>query len=196
MITKAEETVEKVTHKLETGEREIIERLRRMVLAINGRVDPDLEQEVFLRVLEAFRRRQNVRSPHGLMRKIVHDTIVDSWRVRRRDISGDADQLAEKISPASPAHEERMDRERIRRRLEESILELGCDIRGPVYLFYVENYPIRTIVRLFRKSPSAVKMALHRGRRQLKKMLLDSSRTTTKKVGNGARSRPKQAANI
>ena len=42
--------------------------------------------------------------------------------------------------------------------LHSAIFRLGCDIRGPVYLFYVEEYDIATIARLYGKSPSAVKM--------------------------------------
>jgi RNA polymerase sigma factor (sigma-70 family) len=187
MITRAEETARKVTQKIETGNPEVLHRLRRMIVAVNGAVDPDLEQDVFLRVLEAFRQRPRVQSPFGLMRKIVHDTIVDSWRARGKAPSGDPGGLGESTLVETPRIEERLDRERDLRRLEESILNLGCDIRGPVYLYYVEEYPIRTIVRIFGKSPSAVKMALHRGRRQLGKMFRNPARRTTKKVGPSAR---------
>jgi len=195
MTTKAEEAAEKVTRKLEMGNRDVLEQLRRMVAAVNGAVDPDLEQEVFLRVLEAFRRLRHVHSPHALMRKIVRDTVVDSWRSRRRVPSSDIDQLPALCLSETPRFEERIDRARELERLRESILDLGCDIRGPVYLFYVENYPIRALARIFGKSPSAIKMALHRGRRQLERMICSAERMPKNKVAGNASSRPPDPSN-
>jgi len=171
MTTKAEDNPGNVTRDLEVGDHETLEKLRRMVVAVNGTSDPDLEQEVFLRVLQAFRRHGDVRSPYGLMRKIVHDTIVDSWRARARYRSGEWEAAQETSQSQIPRFEEQMDRDRAVERLRDAILKLGCDIRGPVYLFYVEGYSTPTIVRVIRKSPSAVRMALHRGRKQLAALL-------------------------
>lgn len=190
MTTNADRTMRKVTEKLEAGDREVLERIRRVVVALNGGCDPDLEQEVFLRILIAFRRLRDVRSPEGLIRKIARDVIVDAWRSRRHEALKDRDLIANGESPVeSTRMEEHMDWERKRRLLRDAILGLSCDIRAPVYLFYVENYPIRTIVRLFGKSPSAVKMALHRGRLQVEKTVGGLSSKAGKKVGDRARSR-------
>lgn len=188
MPNRAAGSVEKVTRQIEDGHPQVLARLRRMVASLNGAADADLEQEVFIRVLEAFRRLEDVRSPYGLMRKIARDAVVDSWRTRR--VGEDIGQLPELCRAETPRPEERLDRERTIEHLKESILELGCDIRGPVYLFYIEGYSIPTLVRILRKSPSAIKMALHRGRRQLGRMLGNSPRTPTKKVRPNARSGP------
>jgi RNA polymerase sigma factor (sigma-70 family) len=187
MSNRAERSIEKVTRELERGDRQLLEQLRRMVVRMNGTADRDLEQEVFLRVLEAFRRRSEIRYPHALMRKIARDTIVDSWRSRARVPTANPDGTPEWSTQGMVDIEGNMDRERRLDLLRESILDLGCDIRGPVYLFYVEQYPIAAIARLFGKSPSAVKMALHRGRKRLGKMLGNPGSTATKKVGDNAK---------
>ena len=161
--------MEKVTQKLEQGSPEILEELGRAIKKIHGTRDPDLEQEVFLRTLKAFRRGIRVEHPRALMWKIAKDTVADHWRVRARDRWDDLDELQQ--PPALETDiEGDLDRRRRVERLRNAILRLGCDIRGSVYLFYVENYSVSSIAQIYRKSPSAVKMALHRGRRQLERM--------------------------
>ena len=174
MSTKAEETAEKVTLKLETGDGEVLKLLRQMIATTNGTADQDLEQEVFLNVLEAFRHRSDIRHPRALMRKITRDTVVNAWRSRLKTPSGESDDTLELRASVAPRMEEDIDQQRRVHCLHESIFELGCDIRGPVYLFYVEHYPINDIIRVFGKSRPAVKMALHRGRHQLSRMLRTS----------------------
>lgn len=171
MNTRAAGNSQKVTENLIEGEREILDRLRKTVRAFNGRPDPDLEQEAFLNVFRAFLRIRHVEFPHALMRKIVRDTVIDAWKRRPpEDVS--LEDVASRAAPEDPQAEAQLDLERSRIRFRESILRLSCDIRAPVYLFYVENYSIRTIGRVLERSPSAVKMALHRGRARILRDLL------------------------
>ena len=167
--TTAGADMEKVTQKLEQGSPEVLEELGRAIRKIHGTGDPDLEQEVFLRTLKAFRRVNRVEHPRALIWKIAKDTVADHWRVRARDRWNDLDELQE--PPAQETDiEGDLDRRRRVEQLRNAILKLGCDIRGSVYLFYMEDYSVASIARIYRKSPSAVKMALHRGRRKLERM--------------------------
>ena len=45
--------------------------------------DEDLEQDVALRALAAFRRLDEVTHPRALLMKIVRDTLRDHWRKKR-----------------------------------------------------------------------------------------------------------------
>src|SRR6185503_4181793 len=45
--------------------------------------DEDLEQEIALRALEAFKRLNHVTHPRALLMKIVYDSVRDYWRRRR-----------------------------------------------------------------------------------------------------------------
>lgn len=199
MNTKAAGDSEKVTRNLIEGDREILDRLRNTVRAINGRSDPDLEQEAFLNVFRAFRRKRHVEFPHALIRKIVRDTVIDAWKRRPPGNVGLETLTAQVPSPEDPQAEARLDRQRDRARLRESILRLGCDTRAPVYLFYIENYSIRTIGRVLGRSPSAVKMALHRGRariwRDLGRKGSFGRKSRTRNVGDGARTDPERILN-
>jgi RNA polymerase sigma-70 factor (ECF subfamily) len=190
MSTRADWNAREVTRKLESGHPDVLDRLRRIVASVNGEADADLEQDVFMKVLEAFRRRRDIRAPLGLMRKIARDTVIDAWRARARRPSIDPGPIPEATLQELPFPEERIDRQAELIRLREAILRLGCELRGPVYLHYVENYPIRTIVRIYGKSPSAIKMALHRGRKELRRMLAIHADRVTKKSAPDATSRP------
>ncbi len=80
------------------------------------------------------------------------------------------ESIAEDLISEQPQVEEAIDRKRRIGLFQSAIFRLGCDIRGPVYLFYVEGYSIRTISLLYGKTPSAIKMVLHRGTRQIERM--------------------------
>ena len=161
--------MEKVTQKLEQGSPEVLEELHRAIRKIHGTRDPDLEQEVFLRTLKAFRKGNRVEYPRALIWKIAKDTVADHWRLRARDCWEELDEVQQ--APATDTDiEGDLDRRRRVEQLRDAILELGCDIRGSVYLFYMEGYSVSSIAQIYRKSPSAVKMALHRGRRRLERM--------------------------
>lgn len=161
--------MEKVTQKLEQGSPEVLEELGRAIRKIHGTRDPDLEQEVFLRTLKAFRKERRVEHPRALIWKIATDTVADHWRLRARDRWDPLDELQHPAAQDTDAERD-LDRKRRVEQLRNGILRLGCDIRGSVYLFYMEGYLVSSIARIYGKTPSAVKMALYRGRRQLVRM--------------------------
>jgi RNA polymerase sigma-70 factor (ECF subfamily) len=174
MTSTADDSTEKVTQTFDPdpGERtaDALAEVGRAVRAIHGTRDPDLEQEACLRTLEAFRKCHNIDRPDALMWKVVRDTVIDWWRRRNRERADVLDEIPEPLLAQHLHVEESIDRKRRLQVAHDAIFGLGCAIRGPVYLFYVEGYTIPDIARVYGKSPSAVKMALHRGRRQLARM--------------------------
>lgn len=157
----------KVTEKLEMESPEVLIQLRKAVRTIYGAANPDLEQEAFLRTLAAFRRTPSIEHPRALMWKIVRDTVADYWRTRMRSRCDSVESVPEHLMTSHPDFEGELDYQKRQMWLQDAILSLGCEIRGPIYLFYIEGYSIRTIARIYEKTPSAIKMALHRGRQRL-----------------------------
>src|SRR6266581_2312183 len=72
--------------------------------------DEDLEQEVALHALEAFKRLDQVTHPRALLMKIVCDAVHDHWR--RRRASEDLDDIDERFISQVPAFESDLDRKR------------------------------------------------------------------------------------
>src|SRR2546430_465631 len=75
--------------------------------------DEDLEQEIALHALSAFRRLGHVSHPRALLMKIVRDKVRDHRR--RRHTFEDLDSVDERLMTRSPDLEIRID---IRRRLD------------------------------------------------------------------------------
>jgi RNA polymerase sigma-70 factor (ECF subfamily) len=127
--------------------------------------DEDLEQEVALHALEAFRRLDEVTNPRALLMKIVQDTVRDHWRRRRS--SEELDSIDERLIAHAPAFESNLDRDRRLELLRRALDRLPHSKRTLIELFYISGHSIPEIAALQGRSLSAVKMDLARSRRSL-----------------------------
>src|SRR6266850_4472590 len=112
--------------------------------------DEDLEQDIALHALEAFRRIDRVTHPRALLMKIVDDAVSEHWRHRRS--SEDLDSIAERFVSQAPTFEYDLD---LRRRIE--LLRHGLDLlpdsqRDLLELFYIQHYSISQIAHIQGKS--------------------------------------------
>src|SRR5262245_9362322 len=131
--------------------------------------DEDLEQEIVLHALEAFRRLEEVIYPRALLMKIVHDAVRDHWR-RRRSCE-DLDGLDERFVAHTPSLESDLDRERRIVLLRRALERLPASKRTLLELFYVHGHSIPEIARIQGRSISAVKMELARSRHLLARIM-------------------------
>jgi len=148
--------------------------IRTMLHAVTRRTgtpfrDEDLEQEIALHAVCAFRRLGHVSHPRGLLMKIVNDKVSDHWR--RRHSFEHIDSIDERLITRSPDLEVSID---IRRRLEllgSALTRLPSHKRVLVELFYEHEHSIAEIAKLQNKSVSAVKMELRRSRQALARIV-------------------------
>ena len=127
--------------------------------------DEDLEQDVALHALEAFRRLDEVTHPRGLLKKIVFDAVRDRWRRQRS--SEPLEGIDERFIVQAPAFESRLDHERRLQLLRHALERLPPAKRTLLDLFYIQDRSIPEIAALQGRSVSAVKMELARSRRSL-----------------------------
>jgi len=130
--------------------------------------DEDLEQEVALRALEAFRRLNKVTHPRALLMKIVRDTVRDHWRRKRssEELAG----IDEKFIAHVPAFESNLDQQRRVELLRRALTRLPPAKRRLLELFYINDQSIPQIAALQDRSVSAVKMELARSRQSLSRI--------------------------
>ena len=133
--------------------------------------DEDLQQDATLNVVEAFQKRMEIKYPRALLRKIVWDTVCDYWR--RRRLVEDLETVDERFLAESPRFEEGLDAKRRLDSLRQALAQLDAGKRSTLDLFYMQECSIAEIARLQKKSPSAVKMELHRSRRLLARIVGD-----------------------
>ena len=131
--------------------------------------DEDLEQEVALRALEAFRRLNKVTHPRALLMKIVCDTVRDHWRRKRssEELAG----IDEKFIAHVPAFESNLDQQRRVELLRRALTRLPPAKRRLLELFYINDQSIPQIAALQDRSISAVKMELARSRQSLSRII-------------------------
>ena len=131
--------------------------------------DEDLEQEVALRALEAFRRLNKVTHPRALLMKIVCDTVRDHWRRKRS--SEELTGIDEKFIAHVPAFESNLDQQRRVELLRRALTQLPAAKRRLLELFYINDQSIPQIAALQDRSISAVKMELARSRQSLSRII-------------------------
>ena len=131
--------------------------------------DEDLEQEVALRALEAFRRLNKVTHPRALLMKIVRDTVRDHWRRKRS--SEELTGIDEKFIAHVPAFESNLDQQRRVELLRRALTQLPAAKRRLLELFYINDQSIPQIAALQDRSISAVKMELARSRQSLSRII-------------------------
>jgi len=127
--------------------------------------DEDLEQDIALQAVEAFRRLDEITHPHALLMKIVTDTVRDYWRRKRS--SEDLSKIDERFIAHVPAFESMLDQERRLALLRRALQRLPEAKRTLIELFYINERSIPEIAALQGRSVSAVKMELARSRRCL-----------------------------
>ncbi len=131
--------------------------------------DEDLEQDVALRAVEAFKRIDAVTHPRALLMKIVHDTVQDHWR-RRRSSDPRAD-IDERFAAQMPELESEVDRSRRIELVRRAVDQLPASKRLVIELFYIQDLSIPKIAEMQGRSVSAVKMDLARSRSSLRRIV-------------------------
>jgi RNA polymerase sigma factor (sigma-70 family) len=127
--------------------------------------DEDLEQDVALRALEAFRRLHDVTHPRALLMKIVRDSVRDYWR-RRRWLE-ELSSIDETLFCHVPLFESNLDRERRLDLLRSALNQLPLRKKQLLESFYLADRSIPEIAATAGRSISAIKMDLVRSRRTL-----------------------------
>src|SRR5262249_18153741 len=100
--------------------------------------DEDLEQDVALRVLEAFHRLREVTHPRALLMKIVVDSVRDYWRRKRSP--EELDNIDERFISVSPTYESNLDDKRRVELLRRALDRLPKAKRILLELFYVRDH--------------------------------------------------------
>ena len=95
--------------------------------------DEDLEQDVALHALQAFRRLDSVTYPKALLMKIVCDAVRDHWR--RRKPAENLENIDERFISHNPAFETAIDRDRSIALLQRALGRLPATKRALLDLF-------------------------------------------------------------
>ena len=133
----------------------------------------DLTQETFLR---AHRRRESLRDPAATLPwlyRIATHVCLDRLRQRARRISGESGVDPETQPPTdpAPAAQLRVEQDEMSECVQDYVEELSDSYRAVLLLHDVHGLTSPQIAELLGDSPGAVKIRLHRARKQLQSAL-------------------------
>jgi RNA polymerase sigma-70 factor (ECF subfamily) len=129
----------------------------------------DLTQQAFIRAWQAIGRYRKTGSPFiAWMITISHHLVVDFYRSRRSPVSID-DEDAAALPDSDPVHMAEMDFDQ--RRLRQAINCLNGDQQQVVLMRFIEGFSNPEIAAALGKNEGAVRVAIHRGLANLRKIL-------------------------
>lgn len=129
----------------------------------------DIVQETFLRLLESGREFRDSEHAKAFLIRAVINRCRDYLRSarHRRNIS-----LTEAAESGLPAEGQGIPGGEVREVLD-AVRRLRPEYRDVIYLYYYENYSIKEIASILRKSSNTVSSWLTRARKELKEVLGD-----------------------
>lgn len=137
---------------------------RAMLAASGGRAEvaDEATAEAFKRLCQHW---NSVREPRPWLYRTAYRLVVDELRRSRRDQVGETDAVA--YPPEQPA---------LSVEVVHLLRQLPADQRLVVFLFYYADLPLSEIAMLTGSTAVAVRIRLHRARRQLRAMIEEASR--------------------
>ena len=133
------------------------DRLLRMCAVMLGNADDaeDAVQETVIRYFQKAPQFENEEHEKAWLLRVASNRCRDMLRFRRRHPQTDIDSLYD-LAAEQPACD-----------ILDALMTLPEKFRLVMLLYYVEEYRVGEIARIIRKTPSAVKMRLHKGRKLL-----------------------------
>ena len=137
---------------------------RAMLAASGGRAEvaDEATAEAFKRLCQHW---NSVREPRPWLYRTAYRLVVDELRRSRRDQVGETDAVA------YPSEQSALSVEVVH-----LLRQLPADQRLVVFLFYYADLPLSEIAMLTGSTAVAVRIRLHRARKQLRAMIEEASR--------------------
>jgi len=129
----------------------------------------DLTQQVFIKAWEAIGRYKKTGTPFlAWLLKIGHNVVIDFYRSRKPEISIESLTLADR-SGCDPVDvlDARLNQQVVR----EAIKKLNPDQQQVILMRFIEDFSYSEVAAAIGKSEGAVRVILHRGLANLKKIL-------------------------
>ena len=133
------------------------DRLLRMCAVMLGNADDaeDAVQETVIRYFQKAPQFENEEHEKAWLLRVASNWCRDMLRFRTRHPQKDIDSLYD-LAAEQPGSD-----------ILDALMTLPEKFRLVMLLYYVEEYRVGEIARIIRKTPSAVKMRLHKGRKLL-----------------------------
>ncbi len=132
----------------------------------------DLVQTVFLKAYRSIPNfEEQNKSPLAYFFTIARNAVIDYWRARKNNRSGDPEQIFEQIADNRTNPTDAVEKEGVKKILHRAIAQLTEDQREVVTLKFINGMSNKEIAGLLEKTEEAVRQLQCRGLKTLRQIL-------------------------
>ncbi len=151
---------------------EYLDRVYRFVyFKVNSEeIAQDITSEIFARLWKQISMDTDIRNPSGFLFKTARNMLVDHYRGKERS-PANLDTVAFMIKDDNQDIEKKVLMDEDMKKVRLAMSQLKDEYRQAVFLYYVEQEPISEVAKVLGKSANNTRVTIHRGMKQLKKIL-------------------------
>jgi len=130
----------------------------------------DITSETFTKLWKQIYLDNEIKNPSGFLFKTAKNIIVDHYRNKDKN-PANLDNMAYMVKDETQDIEKKAMINDDMRIIQNAMSQLNDEYRQAVFLYYVEGEPISEVAKSLNKSPNNTRVIIHRGIKQLKKIL-------------------------
>jgi RNA polymerase sigma-70 factor (ECF subfamily) len=133
-------------------------------------VAQDITSEAFARLWKQISLDIDIKNPSGFLFRTARNMLIDHYRGKEKS-PANLDTMAFMVKDESQDIEKKVLMDEDMKKIQEAMAQLKDEYRQAVFMYYVEQEPISEVAKSLGKSPNNARVIIHRGMKQLKKIL-------------------------
>jgi len=111
-----------------------------------------------------------IKNPSGFLFKTARNILVDHYRAKEKN-PANLDNMSFMIKDEKQNIEQKIIMNEEMKKIQSALAQLKDDYRQAVFMYYIEQEPISEVAKSLGKSSNNARVIIHRGMKQLKKIL-------------------------
>ena len=130
----------------------------------------DITAETFTKLWRQIYLDNEIKNPSGFLFQTARNMIVDHYRNKDKN-PANLDNMAYMVKDDNQDIEKKVMIDDDMKTIEKAMTQLSDEHRQAVFMYYVEGEPISEVAKSLNKSSNNARVIIHRGIKQLKKIL-------------------------
>ncbi|HOC53913.1 MAG TPA: RNA polymerase sigma factor [Candidatus Pacearchaeota archaeon] len=133
-------------------------------------VAKDITSEVFTKLWKQIYLDNEIKNPSGFLFKTARNMLVDHYRNKDKN-PANLDAMAYMVKDDNQDIEKKAMLNDDMQRIQNAMSDLTEEHRQAVFMYYIEQEPISEVAKSLGKTPNNARVIIHRGMKELKKIL-------------------------
>jgi len=130
----------------------------------------DITSETFARLWKQISLDIEIKNPSGFLFKTARNILVDHYRAKEKN-PANLDNMSFMVKDENQNIEQKIIMDEEMKKIRSAMAQLKDEYRQAVFMYYIEQEPISEVAKSLGKSPNNARVIIHRGMKQLKKIL-------------------------